>query len=263
MATATLPLAPTAGELSYVFQTRYGPLHNLGPVPKLWHRLKYFAPDDYYEALVAKLIGAGSAWLDVGCGREVFPGNSELARELARKCGQFVGVDPDATIEENPIVVERVRCPIEEYTTERQFDVITLRMVAEHITRPELTLSALTRLTRPGGRVVVFTVNRWSPVPLATRLLPFRLHHAVKSLLWGTEEKDTFPVAYRMNTRTRLRRLFGEHGFRETYFARPADCRVFFRWRPLHRLELALWQALTAAGLTYPENCLLGAYERA
>ena len=69
-------------------------------------------------------------------------------------------------------------------------------------------------------------------------------------------------AAYRMNTRPQLRRLFARHGFREAYFAHLPDCRTTFRFRLLHGLELLLWRALDRVGVTYPENCLLGIYER-
>jgi 2-polyprenyl-3-methyl-5-hydroxy-6-metoxy-1,4-benzoquinol methylase len=267
MATATFtapgPAAgPTPDELAAVFRLRFGDPAATGPLPRLWHRLGYFTPDVHYEALVAKSVGPGTAWLDVGCGRDVFPTNPALARALAARCHTLVGVDPDATIAENPFVHERVRCPIEEFDRPAGFDLITLRMVAEHITRPGPAVAALARLARPGGRVVVYTVNQTSPTALAARATPFRSHHAIKRLLWGTEDRDTFPVAYRMNSRRRLRAWFTAHGFREAYFAHLGDCRVFYRFRRLHAAELAAWRACSRLGWTYPENCLLGVYER-
>jgi hypothetical protein len=97
---------------------------------------------------------------------------------------------------------------------------------------------------------------------MAAWLTPFWLHHPVKRVLWGTEEKDTFPVVYRMNTRARLRSLFGRAGFREQHFAYLDDCRTFHRLRLLHSMELLLWRLLHAADIQYPENCLLGVYRR-
>jgi hypothetical protein len=135
-------------------------------------------------------------------------------------------------------------------------------MVAEHIDQPDRALTSLARLTKPGGRVVVYTVDGWSPVSLVAWLAPFKLHHVVKRLLWGTEEKDTFPVAYQMNTRRRLRQLFDKHGFREAYFAYLPDCCAFYRFPYLHSLELLAWRSLKTFGIPYPENCLLAVYQR-
>ena len=223
-------------------------------------RFDYFTPDEVYEATVKKLVTPSCAWLDVGSGRNVLPNNPQLAQQLADRSGVLVGVDPDATIEENTVVHERVRLPIEAYDSDRLFDVVTLRMVAEHVTNPSATLTALARLTRPGGVVVVYTVNQWAPASIAARVVPFGLHHAIKHWLWKTEEKDTFPVAFRMNTRTKLRRLFEAHGFRELSFSYLDDCRTFANTRALLYLELAARSVLKTVGVTYPENCLLGVY---
>jgi SAM-dependent methyltransferase len=225
-------------------------------------RFSHFTPDDYYEAVVSKLITPTSKWLDVGCGRNLFAGNERLARILAARSSLLVGVDPDGTIEENPFVHERAHTAVENYHTHHTFDVVTLRMVAEHVASPDRTVAALARLTKPGGTVVVYTINRWSPVPIVTWIVPFALHHPLKRLLWDTEAKDTFPVTYRINTRRSLRRLFGIHGFRECEFAYLADCRTLGRFRATLFVELATWRLLDSVGVTYPENCLLGIYER-
>jgi SAM-dependent methyltransferase len=224
--------------------------------------LGYFTPDEVYEALVGQFVRAGTAWVDVGGGRDVFPHNPRLARLLAGRCGRLVGVDPSDTIEENPFVHERVRCPVEEYRSSEPFDLATLRMVAEHIERPEPAVASLARLVRPGGLVVVYTINLWAPVPVLTALVPFRFHHRLKKLLWNTEEKDTFPVSYKMNTRRRLEALFRAGGFTERAFLYLDDCRTFHRFAPLHFLELSLWKVLNTLGVHYPETCLLGVYQR-
>ena len=38
----------------------------------------YYTPDDVYEALVAGLVCTGISWLDVGCGRELFPSKGSI-----------------------------------------------------------------------------------------------------------------------------------------------------------------------------------------
>jgi 2-polyprenyl-3-methyl-5-hydroxy-6-metoxy-1,4-benzoquinol methylase len=247
-------------ELDHVFRLKHGDPATTGWRPRMSHQAGYFTPDDHYEALVNRLVTPGTRWLDVGCGRDLFPSNPELARQLSRRCAELVGVDPDANVEENPFLHRAVRAPIERFTDAVGFDLITLRMVAEHISQPEAAVAHLARLCRPGGAVVIYTVNAWSPLPLASWIIPFGLHHPVKKLLWGTEERDTFPVVYRMNTRRRLARLFAAAGLNEVLFHYLADCRTFARFRWLHRLELGLWRCCVWGGLRYPELCLLGVY---
>ena len=250
-------------EVEAIFQQKYGTDPSaMAWGPRIRSRFGYFTPDDCYEATVSRLVTPGCRWLDVGSGRNVFPSNQGLARTLAQRCEVLVGVDPDETIHENEYVHERVRASIEAFQTDRTFDVVTLRMVAEHVTDPDGSAAALAHLTKPGAKVVVYTVNRWSPVSIVTWLVPFRLHHLPKRLLWHSNEKDTFPVAYRMNTRSALHEVFGKHGFRESEFAYLDDCRTLARFRSMLIVELCLWRSLYALGLTYPENCLLGVYER-
>jgi SAM-dependent methyltransferase len=252
-----------ASQVEMVFRLKHGtPPRRWWTGPGMRRRFGFFTPDDYYEALVAHLVKPETAWLDVGSGRHVFPDNPPLARLLAARCCRLVGVDPSPNIEENPFVHERVRCKVEEYRPRGLFDLATLRMMAEHVTQPDAAVAALARMLRPGGKVVVLTVNSLSPVALLARLLPFQLHHRIKRLFWRTEERDSFPVAYQMNTRSQLNRLFAQAGFREHSFAYLDDCRIFHRFRLLSMMETSSWKALRAVGVPYPEQCLLAVYER-
>jgi 2-polyprenyl-3-methyl-5-hydroxy-6-metoxy-1,4-benzoquinol methylase len=252
----------TKDELDQVFRLKYGDNNHLGPVPRMWQQFGYTVTDNFYEAAITKLVQPGSFWLDVGCGRSIFPQNGRLAEKLASRCGLLVGVDPDANLDENPFVHKRVRGKIENYRDHRHFDVVSFRMVAEHIEDPSAVIEALARLTKPRGKVVIYTVNQWSPVSILAKILSFQMHHLIKRIIWGTEERDTFPVTYRMNTRKRLADLFNAGGFREHYFQYIDDARLFFRFPRIHRLELTVWRFFRAMGIKYPETCLLGIYER-
>ncbi len=233
-----------------------------GWAPAMRARFGYFTPDDVYESLVDQLIAPGCRWLDVGCGRDVFPTNQGLARELSGRAGMLVGIDPDPTIQENPFVHVRVQAPLEAFDTTDTFDVVTARMVVEHVQNPEGFVAQLRRLAARNGLAVIYTVNRWAPVSVLSSLVPFALHHPVKAMLWGTEEKDTFPVEYRMNTRATLSSLMQRGGFRERHFQYLDDLRTLARFRWSSRAELLLWKSLKAIGLRYPETCLLAVYQR-
>jgi 2-polyprenyl-3-methyl-5-hydroxy-6-metoxy-1,4-benzoquinol methylase len=251
----------TVPNLIDVFEQKYGAREELGWGPRLRLRFGYFNPDDIYEAYVSALVNEKTQWLDVGCGRDIFPSNRQTAKRLSERCRLLVGLDPSENINENTFVHHRVRSTIENFNTGIQFDLVTMRMVAEHIADPHATASALAKLVKPGGSVVIYTVHRWSPVSMISTLVPFALHHYIKRVLWKSEEKDTFPTEYRMNTRTTLRRYFEAIGFKEKRFAYLDDCRTFARWLPLSFLELALWKALHSIGIHYPEFCILGIYE--
>jgi SAM-dependent methyltransferase len=252
----------TPEELRKVFAIKYGDLARCGWNPRIRYRFGYFSPDEHYEALVMRLVHQGCAWLDVGCGRHVFPSNAPLARLLADRAAVLVGLDPDPTLAQNRFVHERLPFSMEAFQPDREFDLVTMRMVAEHVAEPERFMASLARTLRSGGRAVVYTVYRYAPVPLLTSIVPFSLHHPAKRLLWKTDPKDTFPTEFRMNTRARLVDLFSRHGLTEEYFAYLDDCRTLARLRPGLLLELSLWKGLRAVGMPYPERCLLGVYQK-
>jgi SAM-dependent methyltransferase len=256
------PLLPPIEELKRRYLAKRGALNRAGWSVARYYRFGYIPPDDYYEAVVSTLITNGARWLDVGSGRSPFPNHGRLAQELADRCTLMVGVDPSPNVADNPFVHQKVQAFIEDYHADQAFDVVTFRMVAEHITDPSAVMRALQRLVAGGGHVVIYTPNRWSPVEVASSLVPFGLHHPIKRLFWDGDAKDTFPTAYKMNTRRRLRQLFADVEFDEVLFRHLDDCATFSKFGSLNWLELQVWRLLNSLGCRYPENCLLGVYRR-
>ena len=260
--TDALRLWPSRDELNAIFDIKYRREPELGWGPRLRLSFGYFNPDDYYEAIVARLVQADTRWADIGCGRDIFPSNPDLARELSGRCAFLFGIDPDPNIRENPYVSESFEGMVEDCRTEHRFDLITLRMVAEHIVDPQRSVAKLAELTRPGGLIVVYTPNKWAPVSIVAALVPNRFHYSIKRLVWGGEERDTFPTAFRLNTRATLRRHFGNNAFDEVFFAYLDDCRTSNNSKALSYVELGTQRALRGLGISYPENCLLGVYRK-
>ena len=172
----------------------------------------------------------------------------------------MIAVDPSANVLRNEFARERVQARLEEYAPGPVFDLATLRMVVEHVDAPDAFARALAGAMRPGGMVVIFTVNRWAPITLVSGVVPFRFHHALKRVVWGGDEEDTFPVCYLLNTRATLQRTLAPHGLREAAFARLDDLSTFGTFPRLGGIELAAWRAMRSLALPYPESCLLGIY---
>lgn len=190
----------------------------------------------------------------------IFPSNPALAGSLSARCARLVGVDESDNIRDNPYIHAYQQVYLEDFKTDEAFDLITFRMVAEHVRDPDSLATALARLLAPGGKIVIYTVHRWSPVSIVALLTPMAVHHAIKAMIWGVEQRDTFPVEYRMNTRRDLSRLFTRHGFEEKSFRLLSDCRTFQKWRWTNFLELTACKFLEALGLRYPEVCVLATY---
>jgi SAM-dependent methyltransferase len=86
--------------------------------------------------------------------------------------------------------------------------------VFEHLTDPESVYREFARVLKPGGRIVFLTPNRWDYGTLIARAVPNRFHARIVKAVEGREEEDTFPTAYRTNTRRDVERLAGSSGFR-------------------------------------------------
>lgn len=252
----------TQEELLEIFHKKNGNIEDLGWGPRIRRKFGYFTPHDIYEGIINKLVTTETSWLDVGSGRSLFPDNKKLEKELSQRCKLLVGCDPDDTLSENQAVHEKVFLPIDQFASQQEFDLVTLRMVAEHIANPQEVLTVLSSQTCLGGKVVVFTIFRWSPVPILTALIPFNLHHPIKKLFWKTEEKDTFPVSYQMNSRKDLKALFNRNNFKEIHFSYLDDCSTLARFRVGVYAEMIVLWLLRLLGCHYPEVCLLGIYEK-
>lgn len=257
MATPIAKLEPSREELMRIYSVKYFRFGKPGWGPPMRLAADYFTPDDYYEAIVDKLVKPGNAWADVGCGRDMFPSHPDLALELSKRAGFVFGIDPDDNINENTFVSDRFQGPIEDCTTTRRFDVITLRMVAEHIVDPPRAMRKLADLLVPNGVVVIYTPFKWSPMSVIATIVPFKLHNPLKQLIWRSESRDTFPTAYKLNTRSDLRSYAASVGLEEVYFAYLDDCRVTGAYRALNWIELKVRSLLLLFGLHYPELCVL------
>jgi 2-polyprenyl-3-methyl-5-hydroxy-6-metoxy-1,4-benzoquinol methylase len=247
------------GDCHSVVTKKYGER----PTKYIASRLKaeYYAPEDQYEALVKRLVTPQLSWLDVGCGRAPFPNNIALSAELSSRCKRFVGIDPDAAVYENPFVHERYQLTLEQYSPTRTFDLVTARMVVEHVVDPNRFVAALRRVTSGGSVVVIFTVNWWSISTIAARFSPFSVHHWVKRALWGTDRRDTFQTVYGLNKRRILSAAMAKAGFSECLCVALPDASLCWRVPLLRDLELTSFKMFNHLGMPYVDSCILAAYQ--
>ena len=128
----------------------FRPLHDLNPA-----RL------DYIEARAGL---AGRQVLDVGCGGGL------LAEGMACRGAQVLGIDlaPEALAVarlhaiESGLAVEYRQVAVETLAESAPagFDVVTCLEMLEHVPDPSAIVTALARLVRPGGHVIISTINR-------------------------------------------------------------------------------------------------------
>jgi 2-polyprenyl-6-hydroxyphenyl methylase/3-demethylubiquinone-9 3-methyltransferase len=154
------------------------PLHELNPL-----RLRYV---ESAAGLRDRQV------LDVGCGGGI------LSEAMARSGARVLGIDLSQAVLDvaelhalqGQVAVEYQAIAAEELAAMRpdSFDLITCMEMLEHVPDPAATLGAFGSLVRPGGHVIVSTLNR-KPVAFAVaiigaeyiaRLLPRGTHEYLK-----------------------------------------------------------------------------------
>lgn len=171
-------------------------------------------PYRVFERHVEALIGVGThTLLDAGCGRTV-----PVLRKYLGRVPRLIGVElvdftdvPEGIEAHN---ADLARLPIEDGCV----DLVISRSVFEHLTDPASVYRELHRVLRPGGRLVFLTANMWDYGTLVASAVPNRLHARVVKATEGRQEEDTFPTAYRTNTRRAVDRLAADSGLEVASF---------------------------------------------
>ena len=222
----------------------------------------YIPPQQVYATLLDNLVSPGTRWLDVGCGESPLPDDRAAAARLAARTGALVGVDPDGAIERNEFVSTAHRLALEEFRTEQTYDLITLRMVCEHVAKPDEFVRSLGRLSHAGTRVVVLTVSSRSLVSRIVRITPKWIRNRAAARLWGTPPAATHEIYDRLNEPETLPRSMALADLRLVRIDRIDDCQTTVRIATLHLLELSARWILRLGRVGYPEYCILAEFER-
>jgi SAM-dependent methyltransferase len=166
-------------------------------------------PYRLFEQHVDRLLGGGDkVLLDAGCGRTV-----PVLRKFMGRASRLIGVELVDFTDVPPGIethnADLARLPL----ADASVDLIMSRSVFEHLVDPHSVYREFARVLRPGGRVVFLTANMWDYGTLAARLVPNRFHGRVVRVVEGRAEEDTFPTAYKTNTRRDVERLAASTGF--------------------------------------------------
>jgi SAM-dependent methyltransferase len=165
----------------------------------------------WFARWVARECPPDARVLNIGAGRNL----SGPLHPIRDKAAHLVGVDPDASIQENRDVDERHHCTLEEYaaTAPEPFDLAFSVFVLEHVSDPRAFSSACAAVLRPGGVLMAITVNKWHYFGLSTWAAT-RLHVADRLLprLRPTRGYH-FPTEYRMNTARAITQHLDAAGF--------------------------------------------------
>jgi ubiquinone/menaquinone biosynthesis C-methylase UbiE len=170
--------------------------------------------DAMYRDVIARHLRPGHRLLDAGCGRYM-----KFCKDFSGTAS-VVGIDLESVLEtdntRNPFGVcgDVSRLPFPNNT----FDLVISRSVVEHLENPDLTFREMSRVLRPGGKVIIVTPNKYDYVSVVAALTPHWLHQALVSRIFQIPPEDVFPTMYRANTISSLRKALTTAGLSETAF---------------------------------------------
>jgi len=155
------------------------PLHDLNPV-----RLEYVERSAPLQ---------NGRVLDVGCGGGL------LSEAMARRGAHVTGLDMAEELirvarehaSDTRTAVEYVLGSAEDHAAvaPEKYDIVTCMEMLEHVPDPAAVIAALARLVRPGGHVVVSTINR---TPRAYALAVLGAEYVLRLLPKGTHTYEKF-----------------------------------------------------------------------
>jgi ubiquinone/menaquinone biosynthesis C-methylase UbiE len=223
-----------------------------------------------YAELLSKLVQGGAAWLDAGCGHQVFKiSSTHQEAQIVARSKIAVGCDLDYHgLQAHRSFKLRASCDLRRLPfASEAFDIVTLNYVAEHLEEPEATFEELTRVLRPGGTLVVVTPHAPGYFVRLSRLgrilLPESLMRRFILLREFRSPEDIFPTFYRANTRDDLLRQMKEAGLTEECFQMLRDPAIFNFIAPLAALELVAGRMLALLGFRkLVEGTMIGVYYR-
>jgi SAM-dependent methyltransferase len=164
---------------------------------------------DRFSDVIHEYVRAGDVMLDAGCGSgRVF----QYAFDEHQRPRQIVGVDVTNEPKGNCNIDAAARADLAALPFQgATFDIAISSHVAEHLTQPERVFGELSRVLKPGGRLLILTPNRWHYVTVSSALMPHWFH--LKYNQWrGVDAHDIFPTVYKANTARRLRSLYDAAG---------------------------------------------------
>jgi SAM-dependent methyltransferase len=188
---------------------RFALLPRLGIDPAVG-TLVHAALDEAITTAERRSPGAVAA-LDAGCGRV------SALRAFRPRIGRLVGADihepslPLPHLDEFTIVD---LCASADGFAERSFDVVLSSFTLEHFADPTAALANLRRWIRPGGSLVITTVNRRHPFVAAYLGLPDGPRRRLQPLVKATTA-DAHPLVGACNDPAAIRAALGAAGFSE------------------------------------------------
>ncbi len=156
--------------------------------------------DAHFRERILEALRPGDEILDIGAGAGIV-----AAMNFRGIAGRVCGIDLDPRVEQNPFLDEgRLADAGAIPYPDARFDLVFADNVMEHLDDPVGVFTEISRVLKPGGRLLFRTPNRSHYMPLIARCTPHGFHQWVNK--WrGRAEVDTFPTRYHVNSACQVR----------------------------------------------------------
>jgi SAM-dependent methyltransferase len=173
----------------------------------------YVSEEQMFRHCLEGYLRPEAIGLDAGCGSGAF------RYDYKSRVSRLIGCDSDPGAKDNPNVHLAVISNLESLPfSDEYFDLIFSRYVLEHLQSPAVVFTELSRVLKPGGKLVVLTPNLHHYVAAISRRTPHWFHETV-AVLRGNRPTDVFPTFYRANSRRRLLELCKSSGLEVESYA--------------------------------------------
>jgi SAM-dependent methyltransferase len=186
------------------------------PLPIPLTGAKWAAKSEAYAGLIAEHLLPDSVWIDAGCGNRLLEDDMDsLENWLAVQCKTMIGMD--LTVTSHRSITRLAQGSLYHLPfADNSLDLITCRMVVEHLEDPAKAFRETHRCLRPNGAMVVITPNLRNygifGHAVAAKFLKESWRLKLIQSSYACSRKNLFPVHYRANTMPRLVRLIEESG---------------------------------------------------
>lgn len=183
---------------------------------RLWK--KYYSYDEHayniYERKIEANLSKEFTILDAGCGA-----TAPVLTKFVGRCRKTIGVDLVPFQASQCQGVHLLQNDLANIDLESSsVDLVISRSVFEHIPDVESVYKELSRVLKPGGKLIILVPNLWDYISIASYLIPNSLHKLIVEKASGRPGEDVFATYYKSNTKRSIARLAQRTGFAVSSF---------------------------------------------
>jgi ubiquinone/menaquinone biosynthesis C-methylase UbiE len=173
----------------------------------------------HYRDELRELLDPKNLWLDLGCGRQLFPdwmpNLKNIQKNMFARCQYYIGIDYDlASLHDNKLTKSKIFGNIEKLPIRSgSMDVVSSNMVVEHVKDPDNLFLEVKRVLKSDGVFIFHTANLLNYGTFLSKLIPQGIKNRIIKYLENRDDEDVFPTYYRINTPSKIVHFGRKFGF--------------------------------------------------